>query len=58
MFGGSAYEFRRGRLNIYQTLLVKPADGKTGLPLTRADRYSAGNGLTINFSMSQKKISD
>jgi len=43
---GSAYEFRRGRLNIYQTLLVKPADGETGLPLTRADWYSAGSGLS------------
>lgn len=38
---GSAYEFRSGRLNIYQTLLVKPLGGKSGLPLTRADWYRA-----------------
>ncbi|MGE5217250.1 MAG: class I SAM-dependent methyltransferase [Chloroflexota bacterium] len=38
---GSAYEFRRGRLNIYQTLLAKTECGKSGLPLTRADWYRA-----------------
>ena len=38
---GSAYEFRSGRLNIYQTLLAKPERGKSGLPLTRADWYRA-----------------
>ncbi|HVO92629.1 MAG TPA: cyclopropane-fatty-acyl-phospholipid synthase family protein [Terriglobales bacterium] len=36
---GSAYEFRRGRLSIYQTLLAKPENGRSGLPLTRADWY-------------------
>jgi cyclopropane-fatty-acyl-phospholipid synthase len=36
---GSAYEFRCGRLGIYQTLLAKPARGQSGLPLTRADWY-------------------
>jgi cyclopropane-fatty-acyl-phospholipid synthase len=36
---GSAYAFRSGRLNLYQTLLVKPDRGKSGLPLTRADWY-------------------
>ena len=36
---GSAYEFRRGRLSIYQTLLAKPERGQSGLPLTRADWY-------------------
>jgi cyclopropane-fatty-acyl-phospholipid synthase len=41
---GSAYEFRCGRLNIYQTLLAKPERGQSGLPLTRADWYrSSGN---------------
>jgi len=37
---GSAYEFRVGRNNIYQTLLVKPVNGDSGLPLTRADWYA------------------
>lgn len=36
---GSAYEFRCGRLNIYQTLLTKPERGRSGVPLTRADWY-------------------
>jgi cyclopropane-fatty-acyl-phospholipid synthase len=36
---GSAHAFRTGRLNLYQTLLVKPVGGKSGLPLTRQDWY-------------------
>ena len=37
---GSAYGFAAGRLNVYQTLLVKPdAKGRSGLPWTRADWY-------------------
>jgi len=37
---GSAHGFTRGRLNVYQALLVKPdAQGRSGLPLTRADWY-------------------
>jgi len=36
---GSAYGFRSGRFNLYQTLLVKAEAGKSGLPLTRADWY-------------------
>lgn len=40
---GSAYGFTVGRLNLYQALLVKPeAGGNSGLPLTRADWYTAG----------------
>jgi cyclopropane-fatty-acyl-phospholipid synthase len=38
---GSAYEFRCGRLNIYQTLLAKPVRGQSGLPLTRTDWYQS-----------------
>lgn len=38
---GSAYEFRCGRLGIYQTLLAKPDHGQCALPLTRADWYRA-----------------
>jgi len=36
---GSAYAFRSGRLNLYQTLLAKPLRGDSRLPLTRADWY-------------------
>ncbi len=36
---GSAYGFRSGRLNLYQTLLAKPEQGESGLPLTRSDWY-------------------
>jgi cyclopropane-fatty-acyl-phospholipid synthase len=37
---GSAYGFRTGSLNLYQSLLVKTGtDGKSGLPLTRRDWY-------------------
>lgn len=37
---GSAYGFTKGRLNIYQTLLVKPThQGESKLPLTRQDWY-------------------
>jgi cyclopropane-fatty-acyl-phospholipid synthase len=37
---GSAYGFATGPLNVYQSLLVKPDQGRSGLPLTRADWYS------------------
>src|SRR5579884_921151 len=36
----SIYSFQTGSNNIYQTLLVKPDRGKSGLPLTRADWYA------------------
>jgi cyclopropane-fatty-acyl-phospholipid synthase len=36
---GSAYRFRVGQINIYQVLLVKPDQGKSGLPLSRSDWY-------------------
>ncbi len=37
---GSAYGFTTGRLNLYQTLLIKPGEGgKSGLPLRREDWY-------------------
>jgi cyclopropane-fatty-acyl-phospholipid synthase len=43
---GSAYGFESGRLNVYQSLLVKPApDGASGLPLTRADWYANGDAM-------------
>ncbi len=36
---GSAHGFTSGRLNLYQSLLVKPTNGPSGLPLTRKDWY-------------------
>ena len=39
---GSAYAFATARVNIYQVLLSKPENGKTRLPLTRADWYAFG----------------
>jgi cyclopropane-fatty-acyl-phospholipid synthase len=38
---GSAYRFRIGHYLLYQTLLVKPDDGASHLPLTRTDWYAA-----------------
>jgi cyclopropane-fatty-acyl-phospholipid synthase len=35
----SAHGFRTGRLNVYQTLLVKPSNGSSHLPLRREDWY-------------------
>ena len=35
----SIYGFASGALNLYQTLLVKPDEGRSGLPLTRKDWY-------------------
>ena len=36
---GSVYGFDTGRVNLHQTLLVKPDRGRSGLPLVRADWY-------------------
>lgn len=36
---GIEYGQAVGRLNVYQTLLAKPLEGRSGLPLTRADWY-------------------
>ena len=36
---GCAHAFAAGRVNVYQVLLSKPENGKTNLPLTRADWY-------------------
>jgi cyclopropane-fatty-acyl-phospholipid synthase len=36
---GSAYGFAAGLLNVYQTVLLKPDKGRSGLPLTRKDWY-------------------
>ena len=36
---GAAHCFRNGRLNLYETLLAKPLNGRSGLPLTRGNWY-------------------
>jgi cyclopropane-fatty-acyl-phospholipid synthase len=36
----AAYGFTIGQPNIYQSLLVKPEEGRSGMPLTRADWYA------------------
>jgi cyclopropane-fatty-acyl-phospholipid synthase len=36
---GSAHYFQSGKLDLYQSLLVKCANGRSGMPLTRADWY-------------------
>jgi cyclopropane-fatty-acyl-phospholipid synthase len=38
---GSAYGFTLGSLNVYQTLLLKPDKGHSGMPLTRRDWYTS-----------------
>jgi cyclopropane-fatty-acyl-phospholipid synthase len=40
---GSEHWFRSGALNLYQLLLVKPWQGESGMPLTRADWYQRNN---------------
>ena len=35
-----AHSFEVGNISINQTLLAKPSDGKSHLPLTRADLYT------------------
>jgi cyclopropane-fatty-acyl-phospholipid synthase len=36
---GSAYYFRSAKLDLYQSLLAKPLNGESRMPLTRADWY-------------------
>lgn len=42
---GSAYRFRVGQINLYQVLLVKPDQGKSGLPLSRSDWYGVPHNV-------------
>ena len=39
---GAAHYFRTGKLDLYQSLLVKNDHRRSGLPLTRADWYRSG----------------
>lgn len=41
LFCGSAHAFSAGTLNVYQSLLIKPNQGHSGLPLTRSGWYCA-----------------
>lgn len=36
---GSAYYFQSGKLDLFQSLLIKTADGRSAMPLTREDWY-------------------
>jgi hypothetical protein len=41
LFGSFAiHEFETGRSSVFQTLLLKPDKGRSGLPLRRQDWYS------------------
>jgi cyclopropane-fatty-acyl-phospholipid synthase len=42
---GSAYRFQVGQINLYQVLLVKPDQGKSGLPLSRSDWYGVPHNV-------------
>lgn len=41
---GAAYRLSANLANVYQTLLVKPDHGQSGLPLTRVDWYAPHTG--------------
>jgi len=45
----SAHAFESGRLNLCQTLLVKPLRGDSGLPLTRSDWYFHEKRSVLSF---------
>jgi hypothetical protein len=36
----AGHGFATGRLNVVQSLFAKPREGRSGIPLTRADLYS------------------
>jgi len=44
---GVTYGFEHGMNNINQTLLSKPADGRSALPLTRADLYARSDSREV-----------
>jgi cyclopropane-fatty-acyl-phospholipid synthase len=37
---GATVGFRTGMYNLHQCLLVRPDEGRSGLPLTRSDWYA------------------
>ena len=53
---GSAHAFAAGLLNVYQSLLVKPDAGRSGLPLTRADWYQSASLSGQNHSCSRGEL--
>lgn len=50
---GTAYEFQCGRVNLHQSLLVKPNGGQSGMPLTRQDWYRSGETTAAMLGFSQ-----
>lgn len=53
----SAYGFTTGRINVYQAVLGKPdAQGRSGLPLSRADIYSDASDARPSSSLSVEEI--
>jgi len=44
---GSAYYFQSGKLELYQSLLVKNRGGRSGMPLTREDWYHRQRRTTL-----------
>jgi cyclopropane-fatty-acyl-phospholipid synthase len=55
---GSAHGFRSGRLNVYQSLLARPLQGKTGLPLTREDWYRFSNKASAKLDLDAESLND
>jgi len=51
---GTAYEFQCGRVNLHQSLLVKPQGGRSGVPLTRQDWYRSDALRTGGFARSER----
>jgi cyclopropane-fatty-acyl-phospholipid synthase len=50
---GTAYEFQCGRVNLHQSLLVKPQEGRSGVPLTRHDWYRADKLANVSYENRQ-----
>jgi cyclopropane-fatty-acyl-phospholipid synthase len=44
---GATLGFRSGVYNLYQTLLLKPQNGISGLPLRRSDWYSQAKESSV-----------
>lgn len=44
---GAALGFQNGTYNLHQTLLVKPNQGDSGMPLTRADWYGSETSIEV-----------
>ena len=47
---GAAHKFRVGQNSVFQVLLSRTFDGKSGLPLTRGDWYSGGGQVNTTIA--------